>query len=510
MQICSKINSQVLNPLKRLAGQTAIYGTSSIIGRLLNYLLVPIYTRVFSTPDYGVVVEMYSYVAFLLVILTYGMETAFFRFAEKESQIKKTVFSTSLISVLATSTLFVIIVFFNSDQFASLVRYPGNPEYVKWLALIIGLDALSFIPFAKLRAENKALHFATIKFINIGINITLNLFFIVFCPWAIKNDYALFSGLIDRIYDPQIGVGYIFISNLVASIATVILLLPQIIYSNWHFSSALWRKMLIYSLPLLIGGLAGVANEALDKLLLKYMLPKEIAMSQVGIYGACYKISIMMTIFIQAFRYAAEPFFFAQASSKNAKELYGEIMKYFVIICLGIFLAIMLFIDIVQHFVGEQYREGLVVVPILLLANIFLGIYFNLSIWYKLTGRTHFGAIFALSGALITVLLNIWWIPVLGYVGSAWATLICYLSMTLLSYLTGKRYYPVNYDVPKILTYIVFGLSVYLISIIINDFVALPYYYINIPLFGVFVLTVVFSDKQLRNSLFKMKKSPRP
>jgi len=494
----------VLKPIKRLAGQTAIYGTSSIIGRLLNYLLVPLYTRVFETQDYGVVVEMYSYVAFLLVVLTYGMETAFFRFAEKENQSKRRVFSTTLISVLTTSTLFVILVFINSGQLAELVRYPQNPEYVKWLALIIGLDALSFIPFAKLRAENKAIRFATIKFISIGTNITLNLFFIVFCPWAVKSEYGLLAEFIGRFYDPAVGVGYIFISNLVASIVTVVLLLPQIFSFKWSLSITLWGQMIIYALPLLIGGLAGVANEALDKLLLKYMLPKDIAMSQVGIYGACYKISIMMTIFIQAFRYAAEPFFFAQAKSQNAKELYGEIMKYFVIVCLFIFLAIMLFIDIVQHFVGEQYREGLIVVPILLIANMFLGIYFNLSIWYKLTGRTQFGAIFAITGAFITVILNIWWIPVFGYVGSAWATLACYLSMTVISYLTGKKYYPIKYDVPKILAYILFGIAVYLLSIFINEFVIVPYYYINVPLFCAFLVVVILSDKPLKEFMHQI------
>ncbi len=493
----------MLNPIKRLAGQTAIYGTSSIIGRLLNYLLVPIYTRVFVTQEFGTFIEMYSYVAFMIVILTYGMETAFFRYAEKEREIKDTVYSTSFISLLLTSLFFIILVFSNSDHLATLVRYPQNPEYIRWLAAIVGLDALSSIPFAKLRAENKAVRFATIKLLNIGINITLNLFFIVFCPWVLKNDYAVLSGIISPVYDPQIGVGYIFISNLIASIATVILLLPQIISANWRFDMVLWRRMIIYALPLLLGGLAGVANEALDKLLLKYMLPQDIAMSQVGIYGACYKISIMMTIFIQAFRFAAEPFFFSQAREKNARELYGEVMKYFVIICLIIFLSIMLFINIVQHFIGEEFREGLIVVPILLLANMFLGIYFNLSIWYKITGRTHYGAVFAMVGAMITLLLNIWWIPIFGYVGSAWATLICYFSMTMLSYFTGRKYYPVKYDVLRILAYIIFGIAIYLLSTLIIEFIPLPYYYINIPLLVIFLIVIISSDKSLKTSLLQ-------
>lgn len=493
----------MLNPIKRLAGQTAIYGTSSIIGRLLNYLLVPVYTRVFVTQDFGIFIEMYSYVAFLIVILTYGMETAFFRYTEKESNNKQTVFSTSFISLLITSTLFITLVILNSESLAALVRYPENPEYIRWLAIIVGLDALSSIPFARLRAENKAIRFVTIKLINIGINITLNLFFIVFCPWVLKNDYTVLSSIIAPIYDSTIGVGYIFISNLIATTATFILLLPQIINANWKFDPWLWKRMIIYSLPLLLGGLAGVANEALDKLLLKYMLPQDIAMSQVGIYGACYKISIMMTIFIQAFRFAAEPFFFAQAQAQNAKELYGEVMKYFVIVCLIIFLSIMLFMDIVQHFIGEQYREGLIVVPILLLANMFLGIYFNLSIWYKITGKTHFGAIFALTGALITLLLNIWWIPIIGYIGSAWATFACYLTMTVLSFYFGKRHYKIKYDVPKIMFFILSGVSIYLISNLILNIIAIPYYFINIPLLGIFIIIVLISDKPLKESLLR-------
>jgi len=494
----------VLNPIKKLAGQTAIYGSSSIIGRLLNYLLVPIYTRVFVTQDFGVFIEMYSYVAFLIVILTYGMETAFFRYAEKEKKIRTTVFSTSFISLLLTSSAFILLAIIYSSNIASILRYPDNSEYIIWLAIIVGLDALNSIPFAKLRSENKAVRFATIKLLNIGINIALNLFFIVFCPWILKNYNFALNDFINLIYDPQIGVGYIFISNLIASICTTILLLPQVIKSDWKFDVALWRRMIIYAIPLLIGGLAGVANEALDKVLLKYMLPKEIAMSQVGIYGACYKISIMMTIFIQAFRFAAEPFFFANANSKNAKELYGEVMKYFVIVCVTIFLTIMLFIDVVQHFVGEEYREGLIVVPILLLANMFLGIYFNLSIWYKLTGKTHFGAIFALSGAFITVILNIWWIPIFGYVGSAWATLACYSTMMILSYITGRRFYAIKYDIKKILTHILLGLTIYFVSFPLNDIIPIPYFIINGLLLIAFFIIIVLSDKSLKEDFFRI------
>jgi len=491
-----------VHPIKRLAGQTVIYGMSSIIGRLLNYLLVPLYTHlIFATQEYGVVTLMYSYVAFLLVILTYGMETAFFRFHENHPENRQTVFSTTLFSVLSTSTLFILATTFFRQPIAGLLGFEDHPEYIAWLGIIVGLDALAAIPFARLRAENKPLKFAAIKFVNIGVNIGLNLFFLLLCPWIMEKGPESLRPIIGSIYDPAVGVGYVFISNLIATSVTLLLLLPVMLRSNFGFSGGLLRKMLVYALPLMLAGLAGVVNESLDKILLKYLLPADVAMSQVGIYGACYKISIMMTIFIQAFRFAAEPFFFSQAASKNARELYAQVMKYFVIACLFIFLGIMLFIDIVQHFIGEAYREGLGVVPVLLLANMFLGIYFNLSIWYKLTGQTRFGAWIALIGALITIALNIWWIPLIGYYGSAWATLVCYLFMTFLSFAWGQKYYPIPYELKRIALFIVSALAVYFISLITQGFPAGFKYFSALLLLVGFAFSVLLIDRSLMNQL---------
>jgi O-antigen/teichoic acid export membrane protein len=493
--------SHLLNPLKRLAGQTAIYGLSSIIGRLLNYLLVPLYTRVFLTHEYGVVVEMYAYVAFLIVILTYGMETAFFRFSQSDPARRDTVFSTSLLSVAFTSSLFIILVIAFNQPLASLLRYPQHPEYITWFGIIIGLDAITAIPFARLRAENKPLKFATIKLINIGVNIGLNLFFLLLCPWLLEHGPQALQPYVSAIYNPEIGVGYVFISNLLASIFTFMLLLPVMLRTRLMVQGALLRQMLIYALPLLVAGLAGTINEALDKLLLKYMLPGEIAQAHVGIYGACYKISIMMTIFIQAFRFAAEPFFFAQSDKKDAPELYARVMKYFVVVCLLIFLGIMLFMDVVQHFVGEEYREGLGVVPILLIANMFLGIYFNLSIWYKLTGQTRYGAYVAVIGAIITLLLNIWWIPIIGYYGSAWATLVCYFSMTTISYLWGQKHYPVPYDVRRIIFFIAGAVILYLASTVMPELPSLLHYLLNVAIISLFLGMVLVLDRSMLSDL---------
>ncbi len=481
--------------ISQLAGQTAVYGLSSIIGRLLNYLLVPLYTRVFMTGEYGVIVEMYSYVAFLIVFLTYGMETAMFRFYHAKKDDRRTVFGTSVMSVFSTSMLFIILVVIFRNEIAELLRYPQHTEYVVWFGIIIGFDAIAAIPFAKLRADNKPMRFASIKLINIGVNIGLNLFFLLLCPWIAENGGDSSQRIISAVYDPSIGIGYVFISNLIASVITLLLLLPEILKSKLQVSGLLLKRMLFYSLPLLVAGIAGVANEALDKLLLKYILPESIAMSQVGIYGACFKIALIMAIFIQAFRFAAEPFFFAQSGKKESADLYASIMKYFVFVCLVIFLGIVLFIDIVQYFVGVEYREGLNVVPILLIAKMFLGIYFNLSIWYKLTGQTHFGALFTIFGAAITIGLNFWLIPIMGYYGSAWAQLACYFSMTVVCFYFGQKYYKIPYPVKKIFALITLALLVYFVSLYIKIDTVVLKNIVNAMLLFTFIFITVITDK---------------
>lgn len=450
------------NSIKQLAGQTVIYGGTNVIGRLLNYLLVPLHTYIFSdAAQYGVVGELYAWTSLFIVILTYGMETAFFKFAQDDGQ-KERVFSTVVGSLLCTSTLFILLCTIFSQPIADWLRYSTHPEYVRWFAIIIGVDALTSIFFAHLRFQNQALKFAAVKLTNILVNVFFNLFFLLICPWILKNNPD--SSFISTIYNPEIGVGYIFIANLIASIVTLIMLFPGIFKQKFVFDWSLWKKMFKYAFPLLIFGLAGIVNETMDRVLLKYFSPNPQPSASVGIYSACYKISIMMTIFIQAFKYAAEPFFFRKAKDKDAKETYAEVMTAFVLVCSVIFVGIMLYIDIVQYFVGATYRVGLNIVPILLLANLFLGVFYNLSIWYKLTAQTKFGAYIALIGAAITLIFNIVLIPKFDYLGAAWTTFICYFSMMVISYLLGQKYYPVNYDLKKIIFYLVSAVIVYSIS----------------------------------------------
>ena len=453
-----------MNPLKKLASQTAIYGLSSVVGRLLNYLLVPLYTRYFLPEEYGVVTELYAYVAFLVIILTYGIETAFFRFSQKEKN-NRIVYSTSLISLLFSSLLFIILMFVFSENISSSIGYPNNQEYIKWFALIIGLDAISSISFAKLRALNKATRFALIRLVNIFVNIGLNLFFIIYCPYAIENNLQSLN-FVNSVYSPSVGVGYIFIANLFASVITILMLLPEMINSVWVFERNLWKKMMIYASPLLIAGLAGMTNETIDRILLKYLLPESSNISrEIGLYGAFYKLSIIMILFIQTFRFAAEPFYFSQEREHNSRKIYADVMKYFIIVTSFIFLIVTTFYDFFINFLGSKYHDerGFLVVSILLFANFFLGIYYNLSIWYKLTEKTKYGAYIAIFGASITIILNFLLIPILGFVGSALATLACYFFMVLVSFYLSNKYFPIPYNYYRILMYFFLMIFIYLI-----------------------------------------------
>ena len=445
-----------MNPLKKLLGQTAIYGLSSIVGRLLNFLLVPLYTRYFTTSEYGDVTLLYAYAAFLLIILSYGMETAFFRFSQKEPN-KRVVYSTALISLLVSSFLFVVIIYLNAQSIANALSFRQHPEYIQYFAFIIGLDTISSISFAKLRENNQATRFALIRLLNIFINIGLNLFFIIYCPFAIANNLPT-AGFIQSFYSSDIGIGYIFIANLVATVATLLMLLPEMKQSIWRFDNVVWRKMMVYALPLMVAGLAGITNETIDRILLKYLLPPDISASEIGLYSAFYKLSIIMTLFVQTFRFAAEPFFFSQEKERNAKQVYAQVMKYFSVVTAFIFLSVTIYYDVVKHFIGSSFHDerGVIIVPILLLANLFLGLYYNLSVWYKLTEKTQYGAYMSMLGAAITVILNLVLIPHLGFVGSAWATLCCYFLMAVYSYFLGQKYYPIAYPLKRISLY--FGL----------------------------------------------------
>jgi O-antigen/teichoic acid export membrane protein len=482
-----------LNVLKRLAGQTAIYGLPTIIGRVLNYLLVPLYTRVLDPAEYGVVTEFYAYVAFLYVLLGYGMETAFFRYSKTEES-GKIVFSTALLSIIATTLLFLILAIGFSGNIASYMGYASHREYIIWFALILGFDSICAIPFAQLRLQGRAARFAFVRSVNIFTNIGLNLFFLLFCPYALKTWGS--SAILEFIYDPDFGVGYIFISNLIASAITFILLISSAKGVKLVFNTVLWKQMMIYAWPLLIFGLAGVVNETFDRILLKHLLPEDSdPIYQLGIYGACYKISILMTLFIQTYKYAAEPFFFEQMKNQDAKLLYARVMNYFVAICGFIFAAIMLNIDIVILLIGREFREGAAVIPILLMANLFLGIFYNLSVWFKLTGKTFHGAMVAVAGMIITLVLNFLLIPRFGYIGAAWATFVCYASMMIISYMLGRRYYPVPYNVLKISFYIILAAFLYYLSTLFKFENQLIIRFSSLVLLMMYVVIVIFAEK---------------
>ncbi len=493
-----------MTAIKRLASQTAIYGIPSVLGRILSYLLVPLYTRVFQPGEYGTVNVFYAYASFLMVILTYGMETTFFRFNEHEKDREK-VFSTGMISLIITSVIFLVVVSIFSGDIARWIEYPRHSQYVVWFAWILALDALAAIPFAHLRAQNRPARFAWIKMTNISVNIVLNLFFLLLCPFLVKHDPMGVAGrLITSFYRPHWGIEYIFISNLVASLITLFMLLPQISGIRWKINPDLWKRMLFYAFPLLFAGMAGIVNETFDRLLLRYLLPKDIASYQVGIYTACYKISILMTIFIQAYKYAAEPFFFAHAKEKDAREVYAKIMDYFIIVVSLIFLVTMLYLDdfIMPILVGgKAYWAGKGVIPVLMMANLFLGVYYNLSIWYKLTAKTSWGAWLSLIGAVITLILNFIWIPlssehlIYGYYGSAWATFICYGSMMILSYIIGQKYFPVKYNLGKFMGYLGLSVLLYVVSSVVRmDFSILRIAFHTILLL-VFLGTVYLIEK---------------
>ena len=487
--------------IKDLAGQTAIYGFSTILGRLLNYLLVPLQTYVFNEPSqYGVVGELYAWVSLFIVLLTYGMETAFFRFSQEEQYKQKTL-STVAGSLFVTSLIFVITAVCFSQQIADFLEFSNHPEYITWFAIIIGVDAFTSIFFASLRHQLRPVRFAIVKITNISVNILLNLFFLLLCPYLLQENIA--PELVRTVYNPEIGVGYIFISNLIASIITLLMLMPELLKVKFSFSWTLWKKMMAYGFPLLILSLAGIVNETMDRVLLRWLSPPNIAQAQVGIYSACYKISIMMTLFVQAYKYAAEPYFFNKSKDSDAKQTYADTMSIFVLICSFIFLGIMLYMDIVQYFVGSNYREGLPIVPILLLSNLFLGIFYNLSIWYKLTDQTYFGAYISIFGAIITLGLNYLLIPILGYMGSAWATFACYFAMMVISYFLGRKHYHVPYKVFRIFFYIALAVGIYFLSTLIPELSSVLKMSIHTTLLLLYIAIIYIVDRKYIREIFQ-------
>lgn len=450
-----------MSGIKKLAGQTLWYGMSSIFGRFLNYLLTPLLVTIFASGEYGKISTLFTIAAFLNIVYTYGLETSYFRFSALQPEPK--VYNTCSSSIIVTTALFTGLLLLSAQSFASFLEMPGHPEYIFWVILIVALDTLSVMPFAKLRYEGRPRKFATIKVLNILINVGLVIFFLVVCKNAFEKDK---DNLFATLYDPKIGLGYVILANLFASGVTLLLLAREFFHFKFRLNPGFWKEMMSYSWPLIIVGFGGMVNETIDRIMLLKLYPGTIdeAFSQSGIYSANYKLAVLIVLFIQAFRMGAEPFFFKQSTSENAQKTYARVMKFFVIACCFCFLGVTLFLDIWKYFMGTkrpEYYTGLKVVPILMTAKIFLGIYYNLSIWYKIKNRNLTGAWITLGGAAITVAFNWIFIPILGYVACAIATILCYGFMMVVSYKLGQKHYPIPYAWKKLLAYIVICLLLF-------------------------------------------------
>ena len=428
--------------LKSLAKDTAIYGLSSIIGRFLNYLLVPLYTAKLSAESggYGVITNMYAYVALLLILLTYGMETTFFRFSNKEGENPQRVYTTTLISIASTSLLFVLVVLLFISPISSVLGYANHPSYVWVMAVTVALDAFQCIPFSWLRQNKRPIKFAALKLLFIVMNIALNLLFFVVIPH--------FTG-------KATDVGYAFYINLACTASITFCFWRELTGFKYVFDKALLKRMLSYSWPILILGIAGILNQTADKILFPYVYEGENAHEQLGIYGAASKIAMIMAMILQAFRYAYEPFVFGKSKDKDNRETYAKAMKYFIIFTLLAFLMVVGYIDLLKYIIAPDYWSGLKVVPIVMVAEIMMGIYFNLSFWYKLTDRTIWGAWFSGAGCLILILGNVIFVPQYGFMACAWSGVAAYGTAMLLSYFVGQRYYPIRYPLSDIAWYLV-------------------------------------------------------
>ena len=489
-----------MSEIKQLFSQTLVYGFSSVLARVLNFLLVPLYTVLFIPSEYAIVSEMYAYAAFIMVLGSCGMETAFFRFSDSTNFSKSKVFGTAFNFILINAIIILFLGALFYKKIGNLIQHNQNPEYVLFFLFIISLDLITIIPFALLRQKNKAFKFASIKTINIIINIFFNLFFLLFCPYCLDHNFC--PEIINIIYSPDVSVGYVFISNLIASTITLLILIPDIKKHIGQPDYGVFKKMFYYSWPILIAGVAFIINESADKILIKYLLPKGIAMRELGIYSACYKLSIFMTLFVQAYRFAAEPFFFNQVTKPNAKKVYALMLEVFVLFALAIFLFVTLYIDVIKLVIPNTlYHEGIVIIPIVLLANIFLGVYYNLSVWYKVTNKTKYAAFISSFGAICTIFFNMILLPRYGYIGAAWTTLICYVVMTAISFYLGQKYFKISYQTQSLALYFLIALGLFYVS---RFYTNTSYMNIQIDNTILFVLYLIFIYWQFKK-LFKRK-----
>jgi O-antigen/teichoic acid export membrane protein len=483
---------------KSLFKQTAIYGLATVLPRMLSFLLVRLYTEILPTGEYGEVSIVLSWMVFFNVVLSYGMETAFFRFYNSETD-KENVIATSTISIFWSSIIFLFGALIFRGTLASLANV--EVQYITYAIWILVLDALVIVPFSKLRANQRPMLYAIIKIGNVAVNLLLNLFFLLLLPKIAASNPNSFIG---NLYVENYEIGYIFVSNLAASLLTLLVLSPNYLSLTRKFDKALWKKMMQYGLPILVAGIAFAVNEHFDKILLGYWLPENVAKSEVGAYSACYKLGLFMVLFATAFRLGIEPFFFSHSNHEKAPQTYAMITKYFVIFGSLILLGVIVFADVLKFLLlhDKSYWEAMKVVPLIILANFFLGIYNNLSVWYKLTDRTKMGAYISIVGAVLTLVLNYLLIPKFSYYGSAIATIAAYGSMMFISYVMGNKYYPIPYDMEKIGGYL--GLSIVFSAISFYGF--RENYFVGIPLLLLFMYFVYHNEKATIQTIIKRKK----
>lgn len=457
-----------MSVIKKFLGQTAIYGLSTVFSRLFNFILTPIYTGKFAAGTYGIFTTMYAYASMINAVLAFGMESTYFRYLNKYEDKKQDVYNNSFLCIAFISILFLITGLVFSDPIAHYLtddprQFADYKSYVQFFIWILFVDAICVIPFAKLRADDKAFKYSLIKFLNIGCFVGFNLLFIYVIPFIIKQDWPLASWLVS--WYRGIWVGYVFIANLIASLVTFCLLLPEFLKIQLKFDKELFGKMFSYSWPILVANLSFIVNENLDKIVLSRLLPDSIADHEVGIYGAVCKIAIFISIFITAFRLGAEPFFFSHAKNANAKKTYATILHYFVIALAVLFVGLIANIELLKHFIRkEEYWVGLPAVPYLLFGYVCLGIYMNLSIWYRLSDQTRFGLYISIVGALITIVLNFVLIPSYSYMGSAWVSMFAYFTMMVISYVLGQKYYPIPYNLKRIISYLLISVVLVILS----------------------------------------------
>ncbi len=483
--------------IKKLAGETVIYGVSSILPRVLHYIVFTIYlTRKFpEQSDYGIYKDLYAYATIILVLLVYRMDTAFFRFGSREDGVAKT-FTTAMIPIFFTSMVIVGIMWLNADSIAAMLKYPGQAYYVKWFALILGFDALTALPFAKFRMENRPMRFLFVKLLNVFLTILIVLFFLELCP--ILKDRGV--NWVNAVYDPNRKLDYIFIANLIASFVVFLVVLPELFKEKFHFDIALWKKMLKYSLPLVVVGIAGNINTAFAAPLQKYFLGGNLSenLTNVGIYAAPASLAIFLNLFNVAFNYAAEPFFFKNYKDSNRENLFGKVALLYTIFGSLVLLGILMYLDSFMMIMGSNYRSATEIVPILLFANLFLGLYYNFSIWYKLKDKTHIGAIISIIGAIITLVISILFLPKIGYLASAWAAFACFAFMALAGYVTGRMYYPIDYPIARILSYIAIAFILFKISVYVSGMglSTLLFFIVNSLLLIVFMCLAYLLDRK--------------